>query len=66
MVITAIIGLLGELPKGEANWSKDGLESFLKAFEAVIRLVYESEAGANAPDEPKPPSDDQTSDLDGV
>ena len=62
----AIMGLLGELPKGESNWNKDGLESFLKAFEAVIRLVYESDNGSSAPDESEPSSDAQASDLGGV
>jgi len=62
----AIIGLLGELPKGEANWSKDGLESFLTAFEAVIRLVYESDTNADSPDESNPPSDRESIDLGDV
>ena len=62
----AIIGLLGELPKGDASWNKDGLESFLKAFEAVVRLVYESDTGSNTPDESNTLSDDESVDLEGV
>ena len=37
----AITGLLGELPNSDDPWSQEAMESFLTAFEAVVRLVYE-------------------------
>jgi hypothetical protein len=38
----ALIGLLEELPSPDEQWSKEGLDAFLKAFEAILHVVYDS------------------------
>jgi hypothetical protein len=47
----AIIGLLGELPNPDDSWSQEAMASFLKAFEAVVRLVYEPDANSKPRDD---------------
>jgi hypothetical protein len=54
----AIIGLLGELPDPDDSWSQEAMVSFLKAFEAVVRLVYEPDTNSEARDGSYGPSKD--------